>query len=147
MMSFGLDDIRECGLDVFHTGSREICNPAPTDTDDDYLVTCPNIASHKMLVKCLEASGWTLSGKEYALSAGSQSWRRGDQNLIVTSDSILAQRWKTATHICKRLNALKKQDRIDVFQAVTLQSGPLAKSYNEGQEPKYIGDFFPEAQF
>ena len=45
--------------EAFQTGSRYICNPAPTDTDDDYMCLVEDIfATHRYLTE----KGCTLGG-------------------------------------------------------------------------------------
>lgn len=46
------------------------------------------------------------------------SWRRGDVNLIVTTDPQFARKHRAANKVCKALNLMAKADRVLVFQAV-----------------------------
>lgn len=106
-------------------GSRVTCNPAPTDTDQDYLVLVAE-EDAETVVKQLEKAGCEVElGDGYAadaLNSGEenrfQSYRIGDVNLIVTIDSGFFDRFMAATSVAKRLNLLDKSDRIALFQAV-----------------------------
>lgn len=102
-------------------GSRVTCDPAPTDTDQDYLVQMPNRnGTISKAVSLLSGAGFRWEGGEhYQMAAGDfMSWRLGNINLIVTANANFAQRHRAATYVCKRLNLLNKQDRISLFQAV-----------------------------
>lgn len=103
-------------------GSRVTCNPAPTDTDQDYLVEAKDDQrTISEVVNRLQSFGFRWEGGEHyqqAMAGDFMSWRRGEVNLIVTANSAFADRHRTATTLCKRLNLLVKDDRIALFQAV-----------------------------
>lgn len=103
------------------TGSRHICDPSPTDTDEDYLVLLPTAEVMEKLTDELEAKGFEWDhGAEYEGGAENtfNSYRRGKLNLILTADGDFAKRHQVATNICKTLNLLKKPHRVMVFQGV-----------------------------
>ena len=110
------------GCKVEPCGSRVTCNPAPTDTDQDYLVEVKDdINTISEVVNRLQSFGFRWEGGEHyqqAMTGDFMSWRREDQNLIVTANAAFAERHRTATMVCTRLNLLKKDDRIALFQAV-----------------------------
>jgi hypothetical protein len=102
-------------------GSRVTCDPAPLDTDEDFLVEIsPKETDVGEVVNCLGGLHFHWEGGEhYQMAADTfMSWRRGNVNLIVTANKRFADRHRTATWLCKRLNLLNKQDRIALFQAV-----------------------------
>lgn len=102
-------------------GSRVTCNPAPLDTDEDFLVEIlRNERDVSQVVNALGALRFHWEGGEhYQMAADTfMSFRRGNINLIVTANKLFADRHRTATWLCKRLNLLNKQDRIALFQAV-----------------------------
>lgn len=110
------------GAEISPCGSRVICDPAPTDTDADFLVVLP---SKKVVISDvvgeLAGEGWNWEGSEHYQDCATNdfmSWRKGSANLIVTANSTFATRHKAATHLCKSLNLLSKADRIMAFQAV-----------------------------
>ncbi len=107
-------------------GSRVTCNPAPTDTDEDYLMLRPN--AHAFL--WLEANGFvTTTDDNYnGIKSDFASYKYGDVNIIITLDDGFYTAFMAATHVCKRLNLLNKQDRIALFQAV------LYRNQYEGRE-------------
>jgi hypothetical protein len=102
---------------VVPVGSRVTCDPAPTDTDEDWLVYTEDLAT--LLGDCVEY-GFTNEGNYIDKESYSNffSLRNGRHNLIVTNRKEFYDRFVLATHVCKTLNVLDKQDRIVVFQAI-----------------------------
>ena len=99
--------------DIKRVGSKVTCDPAPTDTDEDWLVYTENLST--LVGDCIE-QGLTHEGS-YAGSAF-VSLRQGPTNLIITDRKEFFDKFMLATHVCKTLNVLDKQDRIVVFQAI-----------------------------
>jgi hypothetical protein len=104
-------------------GSTVTCNPAPSETDIDYLVELPDDDKKVSdFVDKMILLGFTWEGAGHYQDAAStfMSWRSedGKVNLIVTRSSDFANRHRAATSVCKRLNLLDKEDRIALFQAV-----------------------------
>lgn len=108
-------------------GSRVTCNPAPTDTDADYL--CMLHPKHHdnsggNFDHLMSQAGWRLGGSqptdEGAVDPHSVFWSytKGEVNLIVTKSPIFFSRFMAATSVAKRLNLMVKADRIALFQAV-----------------------------
>lgn len=93
------------------TGSTVICDPPPDGTDVDFVVL-----EKTKLGLGLEWQCGTEYNNEYPPQF--RSYRRGNVNLIVTGDEEFYNRFIAATHVAKRLNLLKKVDRIALFQAV-----------------------------
>lgn len=108
-------------------GSRVTCNPAPTDTDEDYLcMLAPELHDQcdvSFDAKMIDA-GWRLGGSkptdETAIPDDQVFWSytKGDVNLIVTKSPVFFSRFLAATSVSKRLNLMRKADRIALFQAV-----------------------------
>lgn len=105
-------------------GSRVTCNPAPTDTDQDWLVLI-NEADYDEFAKALIADGWIVGGSLIPNDANylheSQrfnSFTKGVDNVIATASDVFHSRFLAASSIAKRLNLLVKDDRIALFQAV-----------------------------
>lgn len=103
-------------------GSRVTCNPAPTNTDADYLVYTgdPYVLRDKVLEAGYEIGGSLLLDANSPLEGNDRfsSYTKGEINLIVTSDEAFYKRFLAASSVAKRLNLLKKEDRIALFQAV-----------------------------
>ena len=99
--------------DIKRVGSKITCDPAPTDTDEDWLVYTENLST--LVGDCIE-QGLTHEGS-YAGSAF-VSLRQGPTNLIITDRKEFFDKFMLATHVCKTLNLLNKQNRIVVFQAI-----------------------------
>lgn len=117
------------GAIVVPVGSRVTCNPPPTDTDEDYLILTKD---REATINGLMSIGFEYSADpekvaEYEeMNKSSQNsfvslWF-GDMNYIITDSAFFFERFLTATHICKTLNLLRKEDRILVFAGVRGES-------------------------
>ncbi len=117
-------------LGVTACGSRVTCDPAPTDTDEDWLVHVyekvggegmdPAEYFHRLSGE-LQDQGFVLEGNEdYQDEEGMEftSFRRGEINLICTFRWQFVDRHKLATKVCKRFNLLDKGDRVALFEAI-----------------------------
>ncbi len=106
------------------TGSRVICNPAPTNTDEDYiLLVRPN--NFENLDEAFNTEGFIIGGSmAFMVDAPLDeddtfcSYKKGDINLIVTADAEFYHRFVVAAHIAKSLNLLNKDERIMLFQGM-----------------------------
>lgn len=105
-------------------GSRVTCNPAPTNTDQDWLVLVDE-KDFDAFAKTLLSQQWEVGGSLIPTDANylppSQrfnSFTLGIDNLIVTASEEFHQRFLAASAVAKRLNLLNKDDRIALFQAV-----------------------------
>ena len=124
---------------VTAVGSRVTCNPAPTDTDADYLVLLmpfddlPEIEALASMDQrladvhhALKNDGWELGGSRPDNSVLDDrketcifnSYTKGEINLILTADHEFHRAFLAATVVCKHLNLLEKADRVRLFQAV-----------------------------
>lgn len=108
----------------FPSGSRVICDPAPTDTDEDHVLL---VSSQAQAQKQLVAAGYKFTTDpsynakpEDVFSVGTnfKTYRKGEENLIVVDSIYDYRRWQAATQLAKRFNLLNKQDRIDLFKAI-----------------------------
>lgn len=111
-------DIKELALDAFVTGSRVICNPPVTDTDLDVAVL---VDAGTEPVEFIDL-GYTLSNEVMAQVCKAprnfSAFRRGEVNLVVTSDPVLFERYKLATEWATKLNLKSKRDRAQFFELV-----------------------------
>jgi hypothetical protein len=98
---------------IQRVGSRVTCDPAPTDTDEDYLVYTEDLST--LMGDCIEV-GFTHEGSY--VGSEFHSLRSGITNLIITTKKEFYDKFILATHVCKTLNVLDKQHRIVVFQAI-----------------------------
>lgn len=98
-------------------GSREICNPPPTDTDEDWLVLVGENPEKEM-----SDAGYVREGGPNFYTGndngGFISWRKEETNVITTQSEEFFDRFMTATYLAKRFNLKRKADRIALFQAV-----------------------------
>lgn len=114
------------GCKVEPCGSRVTCDPPPLDTDMDYLVEIIVSTENREqkitnIVNALQGFCLEWEGSEHyqhMIATDFMSWRRGEINLIVTSNFLFAERHRVATALCKRFNLMNKPDRIALFQGV-----------------------------
>ena len=99
--------------DIKKVGSTVTCDPAPTDTDEDWLIYAKDIIT--FVGDCIE-HGFKDEG--YYPDSYFVSLRLHKNNLIVTNRKEFYDKFVLATHVCKTLNVLDKQHRIVVFQAI-----------------------------
>lgn len=105
------------------TGSRYICSPAPTDTDKDTVIYVERRVD--AIVKLYE-QGWNFNGEDYGVpDKKEEEWFSVKktingilENYIVTQNKERFYRWVTATELAKKLNLLKKEDRISLFNVI-----------------------------
>lgn len=113
--------LADIAIEIAPVGSRVTCDPAPTDTDEDWLVLIRETDFHAA-ISAMSQAGFTLDNpnNHYRPEQSTfNSWRGPNNvNLIVTSDREWHSRFLVATAVAKRLNLLAKADRIELFQAV-----------------------------
>ena len=102
-------------LERHPTGSRYICSPPPMDTDDDTVVLALRGYEEALIANGFDSQSTDL---EYDMQGDFVSWRRGDENFIVTTDEQFYRKFVKATKIAKALNLMEKGDRITLFQAI-----------------------------
>ena len=101
-------------LPFFRTGSREICDPAPTDTDADFVLLDLGKAD-------LEKHGFLcLSLHEYGGNSGMQFevWQKGECQIIAVCSWPDFRAWKAATSAAKAQNITDKTKRQALFQGI-----------------------------
>lgn len=111
--------IRSLGAYNFRpVGSRVTCDPAPKDTDEDWLVLIPG----QSFLDRLTAEGFSQDGMPEFYTGndagGFRSYRKGDVNIITTESDAFFDLFLAATELARRFNLLSKADRIALFQAV-----------------------------
>lgn len=105
--------------DYFPSGSRVICNPPPTDTDEDWAVYFSSHQSRQAFIKVLLEDGFVHDGKNYENDTTSfASYRKDELNLILFTNAQEYSRYKLATKAATALNLLNKDDRIALFQII-----------------------------
>ena len=114
-------------FDKFMTGSRAICIPAPTDTDEDWVVLVTHLWNNPILAS-LYKDGWKDDGSrpKHPKGYGEQfiSYKKDELNLIVTDSFDFFQRFKRATALAKLLNLVEKKDRILLFDEILYGDRP-----------------------
>lgn len=107
------------------TGSRYICNPPVTTTDEDWIILTDDAQT---FVYTAQQVGWYSSdeGYQYPRSEDDgeapdpqfKSIRCKDLNFIVISDAEYYDKYVGATELAKKYNLLSKVDRIQLFHLV-----------------------------
>lgn len=101
-------------------GSRVVCNPPPTDTDQDILVLV-NRDNLSLMMSELRANRWIEQGG-YGTMTDFDSWKKVEGgellNIILTYKEDWFDLFMQATEICRENNYLKKEDRIKCFDKV-----------------------------
>lgn len=108
-------------LNLVCVGSRVTCSPPPVGTDQDYLIYVVSSAADG-LISYLAQDGWepcsgSLMDSELSMS-GWTSFRRGEENIIMTWVLDFYESFLFATEIAKALNLMNKEDRVILFQTV-----------------------------
>lgn len=109
------------GAEKWHpTGSNYICDPPVENTDIDYVVWYKDVK--------LIPSKWhrnyisMIVDGHYKDTGGSYRWDR--YNLIYVTTEEDFNKWVKATELAKKLNLLKKKDRVSLFDAVVKNKDP-----------------------
>lgn len=101
------------------TGSRVICTPPPTDTDEDWICFHPQ---HSKAMVALESNGFRSEGNPQFYTGNDRgsfrSLRKGEVNLILTDEREFYDLFVSATELARRFNLTRKSDRIALFQVV-----------------------------
>lgn len=113
------------------TGSRYICDPPPTDTDNDTVILIAPEDFDSVNVT-LMLNDWELGG---SMVPGDiwYSYKKGIENYIITTSEEHYRKWITATRIAKKFNMVNKEDRIDLFKAIVDSQYDSVKTYYAGQ--------------
>lgn len=120
-------EIKQYAKRIEPVGSRVTCSPAPTDTDQDFLVLCKNESCFYDLIENLRyVHDYELCGDgDYFVPADEgfqedyfQSFRKGDLNYILTWHQEFFNDFMKATSIAKEYNLLHKHERVSLFQWV-----------------------------
>lgn len=114
-----LDALRLRGLLRYAPcGSRIICNPPPTDTDEDWIILFED-GKLEALEYSLTKDGWkTIHGYEFD-SLLELTARMDETNLLFTTDQKYYEQWLLAVRVCKYLNLQVKEHRGMVHAILT----------------------------
>lgn len=129
----------EYHVQFFHpTGSRYICDPAPTDTDEDWVCYVKDLDT---AAAELEALGFVTEGLPGFYTGNNNgkflSMRRDELNLILTPEKEFYDLFVAGTVLAQRLNILNKGDRIALFQII------LYGVHADNLEQPYENDHLP----
>ena len=131
---------KDCVYASYPTGSRYICNPPPTNTDKDTVIL---VNGYYDWQKLLLNEGWEDGETDYENVGDFQSYRKGEENYIVTEDEEFYKNFVKATEGARALNLMDKKDRITLFQAVNAASMFVADNLNKEVKIIYLRDGAP----
>lgn len=103
------------------TGSRYICNPAPTDTDEDWIA----LDKGRGLERALIWAGFEMNTDPtlYEAMPYFRAFRLAEFNVVLTKERSFYDRFVAATELAKVRNLLAKEDRIALFQSILYGNG------------------------
>ncbi len=122
--------LQSLDVEVYHTGSRYICENPPEGSDDDWII---NASDNPYLVASLiEAEGYE-SGKnaEPSGSDSDLSVYKDGVNLIVIFDPAAFKRWKQATDMAKAQGLKTREERVALFKQVVDGAKDVARKDEE----------------
>ena len=96
----------------FPTGSSYICNPPVLDTDIDQMFLVDDL---EKVSKILEKLGWKRCGNEEYQIGKWVAYRKDNLNALLTNNLKHFNLFLQATEEAKKLNLLKKEERIALF--------------------------------
>lgn len=104
-------------------GSRITCNPPPMNTDQDILVFTHRRANYSVIKDILQKNGFTTAGAQEEYPGSGEEFlpyknAAKDINFIITMNEEYFDKFMVATSVAKKLNLLKKEDRVMLFEAV-----------------------------
>lgn len=114
---------------VGRTGSSWTCNPPVNSTDVDFICHINDF----YILELLDREGWEYNGSMLSCNTFHSFKKTIDDivyNLIITEDKNFYEKFSLATAVCKKLNLLNKQDRVDVHAAFLYNISPT-EEYNE----------------
>lgn len=104
------------------TGSRVICKPPVMDTDEDWIFDCSKEGQMVAAEAVLKKHGFwmaDMSQEDYGdIRENFTPYRLGHLNFILCNNRAFYKKFVFATYLAARLNLLKKEDRIVLFQGV-----------------------------
>ena len=122
---------------VLATGSRVICSPPPTDTDEDWVVQISHPHRRIIFKQFLLADGWEEcvgegydecselgldielpAGEETGTEMGFFAFRKGEYNIILIKNHYSFRLWATATALAKGFNLTEKEQRVHLFRTI-----------------------------
>lgn len=125
----------EHAIDYLMTGSKVI-SPAAKHNDIDYAVLVKDTSKFGEMLK---DKGWKTPSDDYKGNHFT-SYRRGEYNLIVMSDTKLFACWKMATRLATQLQCETKEERIVVFNSIFETNDFHFKTVNKMENNKqYVG--------
>lgn len=107
-------------LEFIPTGSREICDPPPMDTDYDIVCLVESLSSIYDNNPVLLSWSMNSNIEVYDIEDASFiAFRKGEINLILVDDPVFFKKWKIATDIARHNPVFYEKDiRIAMFAVI-----------------------------
>lgn len=102
----------------FFTGSRYLCNPPTTDTDQDVVTVFDKDLNERLIAAGFEPSK-PDDGSMYPNSSVAQCYRKDAYNIIAVTAQKDYDNWRKASALAMHMNLLEKHQRVALFQFVT----------------------------
>lgn len=142
------------------TGSRVICNPAPTDTDEDWVVQVTSLERLKLFRDFLEEDDWSrdkgegydndstadLFNEDGELSSFASFKKQVDgttYNILLVGSHAAFRLWTTATGLAKAMNLTTKAERVELFRSILYNECP----YTPPSLSLRVGDVVTEGSY
>jgi hypothetical protein len=116
--------LHKAGVKFFRTGSREMCDPPPMDTDVDFVVLDPELIVYEDLVnnygfKHCQQEPHNIN-PDYGLEDNEDfvALRCGEVNIIIVYEKLNYNSWLFATAFVKSTPTLTKECRLDKHKRV-----------------------------
>lgn len=108
-------DFNENVLAHHPTGSRYICDPPVMDTDNDVVILASRRFNDDLIAEGFDPA---MTDIEYESQGLFTSWRKGEDNYIVTHNPEFYRKFVLATEEAKKLNLLTRPARVELFSKV-----------------------------
>ena len=122
---------------ILATGSRAICNPAPTNTEEDWVIQVTHLERLQLFRDFLTEDGWEHNvGEQYNADDNPDLFSEGGDtylysfasfkkevegtvyNILLVGSHAAFRLWTTATGLAKAMNLTKKSERVELFRAI-----------------------------
>lgn len=118
-------ELDKLGYEVYHTGSRYICDNPPPDSDDDWLVLAEGIGipysllSEHGFTRPRDDADMPISGDETTIPYYSEDEK---VNLILVSSEWMFDAWVKATDEARRLHLKSRDERVELFRRIRAEA-------------------------
>ena len=106
-------------INISKVGSSYICNPAPTNTDIDYLILCKDVnVTIDILVGAFRFTPDSVLYGDTKFISLKRTYLNKLYNIILTDNRDFYDSFIFATDLSKQLNILNKADRVKIHAII-----------------------------